>query len=656
MFGVLGGLALIFFFVAIAVPVIRWRKRSRSTTQSRASSRRTHARIFSGNNNQDAVAPLLEEQPPSSMVVNEGAPTPTLAAQNQRTTAPSRPPTALLNWKILQTLPNFDNDSDSSSLGNPLEPGEHTFKEGGPTLRIVDQDRRSAALPPIPAREEVSRSSTLVAPLSPTSPLINAFQRALTPSTTDTISHTNSISTFRYPSLTASSTSKSPAPTIDSQNVASNHPKDPTRTSAPSWLPKSLVPGAENPTQTDSWWRVPSMPPIPESVGSASISSLQRTSVPKQESPPSTARLRDSNASAGPSVIRHIGRLSAEFGTGGTAGTLSRSSTQRTSQSVAASIVERPVSAITHGTFGRQGHSDSSSREPSDTKPLGTDESGLLMPTSPEEENVRQGKRRTFDYPREPSPPFTPAPLSAPPVPHTLRSGNDSHSNHLSSQPMPDPHSPEEPEPESGMGGPYGHNQEASNSSEHLLPSSDSAPLLPEIPTMPQLSPLGFEFRIDTPDASRNNSSSTRRSRKSIKDKGKVKVHEKSPSKASIGSALSSATGSKRSLRSLRSLASFASTRSGSSASRSKSRERSKHGRHVTFGEVENPPPLIHPAEEPSGSVDPFPEPRQPSRRASRPLPTPPATLVPSSVQASPFHQASNMAEGPTAKGGYDVP
>ncbi|EJD08226.1 uncharacterized protein FOMMEDRAFT_138172 [Fomitiporia mediterranea MF3/22] len=734
--GVLGSLAFVFFLVIILVPIIRWRKRrgsarGTSTTESRASSRRTHTRIVS-EYHQDAAAPLLEEQPITTTgggmaAVNMNVPMVTqpqqgvLSDQGRRTT-PSRPPTALLNMKILQTLPNFDEEDESnSSLGRPLEPDERTFPEattdtsGTGVWLVTDANRRSAALPPIPAPEQPSRDSTLVATSPPTSPLTNAFQRPPSIAPSESMSIANSLGTFRYPSLVSSS-SKSSVPT----STALSTPRNTAYTPSPSWMPKSLVPGTGSPVQSETWWRTPSMPPIPESVRSASLSSVQQhgglettTKTKRDSSSPSPAAvLRDTSAEAGPStVVRHVRHLSGEATTA-TLGSLSRSSTQHTNTDRSnKERDERRVSTLTHGTFGRQGHADS--REASHTRGTTESEEGdgggiVVPPDSPTERTIKNMKRRTLDYPREPSPPLTVAPLSAPPPlhSHSTRSSSIQHQppsrsttttpGRPSSGPIPDPQSPQDnepdpPPPEVQLASPYeyGHNEEASSSSEQLLlpqdQDSSSAPpfSLPELPSLPQLSPLALEFRLDSAAASRSNSASTgrgsRRSGKSNKSNNSIgrgkgkgegkegKGHVKSPSKASSISAFSCGTGSKRSLRSL---ASFSSS---SLRSRSKSRERGgdrgvdrvKHARRVTFGDTAGTPPPVPvrtptpththtpasrastPAEQ-SQSRNNSPVPvLMPQKRPSRPLPTLPATLIAGYSIPLPGQVGSRVIGGP---------
>ncbi|KAL5531866.1 hypothetical protein ACEPAF_5429 [Sanghuangporus sanghuang] len=560
------------------------------------------------------------------MAANEGAPMVTQAPQS----SPSCPPpvAALQSWKILDKIPNFDEESSESSLGKPLDTKDRTFPENEVSTRLVDADRRSAALPPIPVSEGPSRSSTLLAPTTPTSPLVNAFQRAVSLAASDTPSKTNSTSsnTFRYPSLTSSS-SKSSIPTPDVQGSPQTKQKSAAFTPTPSWLPKSLVPATEGHSPNETWWRIPSMPPIPESVHSGSISSIHHGVETKNDTSSPAAHLRDMNASAGPSTIRHVRELSGEALT---QGSLSRSSTQHTDQSNKAFVErdERRISTLTHGTFGRQGHAES--RDNSFGRPSLSEEGVLVTPASPnrpDEPSLKRVKRRTLDYPREPSPPLEPTPLSAPPPLHSIRPGYASRSSRPTSQPVPHPQSPEAAEPEGDSATSYGHNEEASSSSEQLIPSTDTAPLLLELPALPQLSPLAFEFRLDSVPASRSNSVSTGRfSRKSTKSKGKG--HSKTPSKASTVTALSSGTGSKRSLRSL---ASFSSGRSESSHSRSKSRERTKHGRRVTFGDQPSTTPPPVPAVEVSTTINPVSQQAAeppPPKRPPRPLPALPATTI----------------------------
>ncbi|KAL5512541.1 hypothetical protein ACEPAG_3194 [Sanghuangporus baumii] len=555
------------------------------------------------------------------MTVNEGAPMVTQAPQS----SPSRPPpvAALQSWKILDKIPNFDEESSESSLGKPLDPKDRTFPENEASVRLVDADRRSAALPPIPVSGRPSRSSTLVAPTTPTSPLVNAFQRAVSLAASETPSNTNSTSsnTFRYPSLTSSS-SRSSVPTPDVQGSSQTKQKSAAFTPTPSWLPKSLVPATEGYSPSETWWRIPSMPPIPESVHSGSISSIHHGVETKNDV--SSAHLRDTNASAGPSTIHHVRELSGEALT---QGSLSRSSTQHTDQSNKASVErdERRTSTLTHGTFGRQGHAES--RDNSFAR-HSLSEEGVMpaSPNRPDEPSLKRAKRRTLDYPREPSPPLEPTPLTAPPPLHSIRPGYASRSSRPTSQPVPHPQSPEVAEPEGDSAAPYGHNEEASSSSEQLIPSTDTAPLLPELPSLPQLSPLAFEFRLDSSPASRSNSASTGRfSRKSTRSKGKG--HSKTPSKASTAAASSSGTGSKRSLRSL---ASFSSGRSGSSHSRSKSRERTKHGRRVTFGDQPSttPPPVPVVEVSITNPVSQEVTESPPPKRPPRPLPALPATTI----------------------------
>ncbi|KAL5483080.1 hypothetical protein ACEPAI_8309 [Sanghuangporus weigelae] len=557
------------------------------------------------------------------MTVNEGAPMVTQAPQSP----PGRPPpvAALQSWKILDKIPNFDEESSESSLGKPLDPRDRTFPENEASMRLVDADRRSAALPPIPVSEGPSRSSTLVALTTPTSPLVNAFQRGVSLAASETPSNTNSTSsnTFRYPSLTSSS-SKSSIPTPDVQGSPQTKQKSAAFTPTPSWLPKSLVPATEGYSPNETWWRIPSMPPIPESVHSGSISSIHHGIETKNDASSPTAHLRDTNASTGPSTIRHVRELSGEALT---QGSLSRSSTQHTDQSNKAFVErdEHRISTLTHGTFGRQGHAES--RDNSFGR-HSLSEEGVMpaSPNRPDEPSLKRAKRRTLDYPREPSPPLEPTPLTAPPPLHSIRPGYASRTSRPTSQPVPHPQSPEAAEPEGDSAVPYGHNEEASSSSEQLIPSTDTAPLLPELPSLPQLSPLAFEFRLDSAPASRSNSASTGRfSRKSTRSKGKG--HSKTPSKASTATVLSSGTGSKRSLRSL---ASFSSGRSGSSHSHSKSRERTKHGRRVTFGDQPSTTPPPVPVVEVS-TINPVTqqvaEP-PPPKRPPRPLPALPATTI----------------------------
>ena len=534
-------------------------------------------------------------------------------------------------------MQDFDDGSSESSLGKPLDPRDRTFSENATSVRLLDAERRSAALPPIPVSEGTSRSSTLIAPVSPTSPLVNAFQRSLSLAASDTPSNTNANSptTFRYPSLTSSS-SKSSIPTPDAQGSPQTKQKSATFTHTPSWLPKPLTPVSEGYSPSETWWRIPSMPPIPESVHSGSIASTHGLETTKTDASSPTAHLREPNAIAGPSTVRHSREPSGETPT---QGSLSRSSTQHTDKSnQSLRRDDRRISVLTHGTFGRQGHAES--RDGSYGRPSLSEEGALVSPvspTKPEDPSLRRVKRRTFDYPREPSPPLEPAPLSAPPPLHSIRPGYTSRPSRPTSQPMPDPQSPEAAEPEGEPTMPYGHNVEASSSSEQLIPSGDTAPLLPELPSLPQLSPISFEFRLDSAPASRSNSASTGRfSRKSIRSKGKG--HSKTPSKGSTVTVLSSGTGSKRSLRSL---ASFSSSRSGSSPSRSKSRERTKYLRRVTFGDQPSttPPPIpiveAH-SSQPVPVVEAHtsqPVPVQvasppPPKRPPRPLPTLPATII----------------------------
>ncbi len=144
MLGVIGGLVLVLIVVFVTVPLLRSRlygkpRRAPSEkTQSRASSRRTHIRIPSG---REVVEPLLDGQGKHLSVTGQwhGADRKDVEVRNGKKPdrggmdekagasklspdTPIRPPSAVFNWKILTTLPNFSDES-LSSLGEPLEPG-----------------------------------------------------------------------------------------------------------------------------------------------------------------------------------------------------------------------------------------------------------------------------------------------------------------------------------------------------------------------------------------------------------------------------------------------------------------------------------------------------------------------------------------------------
>ncbi|KAI5116124.1 hypothetical protein M0805_004504 [Coniferiporia weirii] len=592
---------------------------------------------------------------------------------SQPKTEPSRPPTAMLNWKILTTLPNFDEESDSS-LGNELQPEEQPPQgKEEPGLRLVDSDRRSAALPPIPGSESTmpksintSRSTTLVS-MSPISPLIGAFQRALTPAS-DSFTRTNSASTFHYPSVAPSSTSsRSTAPSADAPAKAPV--TDIAHTQPASWVPKALVPGQESEPSSktsvphsETWWNKVPMPPIPESLKSGSASSLGLPAAPViHDSPPTSAHLREATGSSGTQYMH------SSFG--GTGASLSRSNTQHTGHSVSGSIVERdrPVSVITQATFGRPGQVEffvptmpsgpntvmfavppASSTGRTGAEGDGSSTTGLPVL---DDKAKKASRRTTLELPREPSPPLVTSPLSHPPLPYTPRSGSSPRPMHLThpyrqsvSRPKPDPQSPDEPESEAGPSEPYGALEDASNSNEHLISMPEKeAPHLPlELPGLRPLSPFTFDFRLG---------SSSRSSSRNRKRKEDSSAHSKQPSKASTAS--DSRTGSKRSLKSL---ASAVSSRSGSmSSTRSKSRERERpKNRRVTFGDEPLPSALL-----PGGSPKSVGSGRSeggsaPASVTQTRRPLPPLPALPS-LPAS-LRPALQKEHNQSDYGGYDVP
>ncbi|THH05878.1 hypothetical protein EW145_g4482 [Phellinidium pouzarii] len=570
-------------------------------------------RIASGTSDpgNDTILPLLEEQANNTpvMIANRG-----VGMVSRPKTEPSRPPTAMLNWRILTTLPNFDDeDSSSERLPRELEGQTAAALEEPSSIRLVDASRRSASLPPIPGSvsEEYkpSNPSRSAAPIlsaaSPVSPLISAFQRALTPSSDFT--RTNSGSTFHYPSLGSPSVSSRNA--LHSTDVlVKSATEGSAQSCSASFVPKLHVSSGLDSEQSgkallpsnETWLNKSPMPPIPESLRSGgSMSSLGHTSS-SLTNPTATpkARLRESQGSTGPSFIQH-----GPYGDTGT--TLSRSNTQHTEHSSVAEH-DRRLSTTTQATFGRPGQAESFSPPFSPTsifvpspasavqgsmrhqvregaRSLPELDAHLAVPDDLTKPNSR---RLTFELAREPSPPLTTSPLSHPPVLPALRSGSSPRPipptqlettppQRISvTRPLPLPQSPQEAEID-----PYAENEDASSSSEHLLLPSSEIPH-PELPGLRPLSPFTFDFH------SRESSRSPSRSGKRKEDPS---GHSKETSKTSTASGSHKSPGSKRSLKSLASAI--------SSRSRSGSRERPKN-RRVTFGDEPLPQVLL-----PDGSL-----------------------------------------------------
>ncbi|KLO12572.1 hypothetical protein SCHPADRAFT_941136 [Schizopora paradoxa] len=399
---ILGGLALAFIFVVVTVPILRWRlygkRRAPSDTQSRASSRRTHIRIPSGKENGQ---PLLDgqgkhlsvtgqwqgaerkgeasgskgKQAEGGEIFDEKARMSTLSPDT-----PVRPPSAVFNWKILSTLPNFSDES-LSSLGEPLEAGANNLsppqaststsnvpppppppppKQDIPTLEIITATNTTAS---------TSRQSTLVGersnvalvssplPLSPdstVSPLTHAFAGPLSSaSSINTVTQ----SMFRYPSLSTSLASHGASSSASAANHGSN--------SSHGQLQAAVLPissGAAGPDTipvgknvVDSWWHMaPPMPSIPESSRSPSTPS---SDAPDNRTSSGTARLRELFVAVPPpepgtsSGHLQVASYSTEASSDGRAPRLSMSG----SIIVPApdNSITRQSSAKTHYTFGR---------------------------------------------------------------------------------------------------------------------------------------------------------------------------------------------------------------------------------------------------------------------------------------------------------------
>lgn len=624
----------------------------------------------------------LEHQGEQSMVARDG----TLVSQ---AAAPDAPPPAAGVRRIISVVPSFDSNGNvrMESVGRarpqstPTSPLHIRLVDATPPSSVTSPGpgRRMAALPPLPldlqvqAGQHEEKGSPATSMRSPTTPILtHAFRRSVSsPAPSDImIAKSNSASTFRYPSLT-SGKSKAKSPTPSQEQLTSSASGTPSSNSAHSLvttsrptnaLPAALVPGvatntAEGGPVNESWWRKVPMPPIPEVASSAGSviraqdSQSQLRSAGLARTPTAVLREPTTQPVAGPSVVysahhQQPSDASNSSGSGGHSGSgsgsgLSRSATQHTERSLAASLHtsdeqgdERRVSTMTNATFGGK----KSSRPAVGPLVFGSrDDSGMYR--SPGKSN----KRKTIsDYPPEPSPPLEPKPLSFPP-PFRSSTPRESPSKRAS-HPLPQPElegmqslgDDNDPVYRRESTGLYA-NEEAASSSEQLLPEHSL-----ELPDLRPVSPLDVSF--STPAASRSNTVSTRRSTSS---KSKHKRRKEASASTSV-----SYTGSKRSFRSMvssaaRSAVSATRTSSSraSSVSRSKSRGRgasTQHDRHLnlTFGqETLSTPPLL------STSVPMPPQEHQPS-------PALPSATTPAPPEASTSHALSSFPQPspPTSK------
>lgn len=361
----------------------------------------------------------------------------------------------------------------------------------------------------------------------------------------------------------------------------------------------------------DARFRKEPMPSIPESLRSGFSATFPKVNtIPPTPPPPvqPVAKLRELVQGSVLNAVRHSRGFSSDTGVSFAASfDLTRSNTSRTQRtSESAADQEPPGSALTHNTFGRPGPPITSPefyRPPSaqphlpaqqpiagtSTVPFpvqpspavtpgsatgyilyetdgrnalqsrfSTDSETTSNPIATAPTSDEDARRRTMSFPREPSPPLIPAPLSHPPLPPLLR-----HTGPPRALPTLPPHLTSSSEPGPVLpAGPSNLDHGLTEGDDEAPPSpSDSTEsLIPRIPT-PQLtlglrpiSPFRFDFGLGSdsrsgtpvPGSSQLSRRSTQKSKaSSLPGSLKISKRSRSRSKSREREGSSSASGSK---------------------------------------------------------------------------------------------------------------